>query len=868
MKRRKFESNESVFDWQRAGNRPSLLANCLRRLIALREGGLTRHWVLTAYHFGAYIARQRKTVGVKGVVIYLKGCYVLLQQVVGNQVLDNPRRLGCAISRSRSGLPRLIPVYHRKMILSGDKWTVKIWTSFFWLYRVLEFPGRLKLTSITKPFELNHLQLRRWVWWLAQFLPIFFEMIGRKGSANIVRARTRSSKKLEETSLPDGNGIPIPEYISLLIGSIFPYLTERQVKDPARRDMANSPLLKELKPSPVLISKSGPNSAKGPDEGPGPNTRTNTGAILTDIMVWLGNSKLLLSLRKLWPEAVNCAMSIIAQAEGVYREIRASDEYGKTVHEEGNSFLRLGTTPLPGFSYGYWLGKLGFLPEPAGKIRVFAMVDSLTQMLLMPLHKAIFEILKKIPQDGTHDQHAPAKKLAEYGFKHYWSYDLSAATDRFPISLQQALLGFLLGPEVARSWRSILVDREYKVPRWISEKQRVPRGTPETVHYGAGQPMGAYTSWAVFALTHHFLVQYAAYRADGKLRWFEFYALLGDDVVLANAAVAREYLSLLQEIGVEVGLAKSLISRNGTFEFAKRTYRAGVDVSGISLTMLGVSIRDATVLEELLAHCNARSLHEALRYSLRVLGYKGRALTSIRELIRRPGRLQGLSVLLSRPSSKWGLSPLAWFTQYRVDFSPPLAIGELEKLVQSLKERLCSEVERLISKRDDLLVRLSNPRVTDREQVRPSPDIRVLDYDGKPFWLPHLPDEDPLFGAPYTLNTEGYVKLTKFLTDWVVKPQVQALKKVDLSEYITDLEGWKETNLLEVGMSLDDIYKSLDRAVHDLEGVETTINKLIRDQRNTSRKMDTKIRTKAVKLWRGCRSVIAANLTEDGSKEG
>jgi len=339
-------------------------------------------------------------------------------------------------------------------------------------------------------------------------------------------------------------------------------------------------------------------------------------------------------------------------------------------------------------------------------------------------------------------------------------------------------------------------------------------------------------------------------------------------VVLANASVAREYLLLLQEIGVEVGLAKSLISRNGTFEFAKKTYRSGVDVSGISLQMIGASIKDATVLEELILHCNARGPHEALRYALRVLGYKGRAMCSIPELIRRRSRLQGLAVLFTRPTSAWGLNPLAWFTQFRVDFSPPLATEEiLRRLVDSLKERLCSEINKLIERRDTLLLRLSNPRVTDRNQVRPSPDIRVMDYDGRPFWLPHLPDELPIFGAPYTLNTFGFVKLTKFLTDWVVKPQVEALRKVDLSEYITDLEGWKEFDPINGGMSLDDVYASLNKMVDDLAVVETTINKLIRAHDEPKRAMDTKIRTKAVRLWRGCRSVIDGVLTEHGSKE-
>jgi hypothetical protein len=35
---------------------------------------------------------------------------------------------------------------------------------------------------------------------------------------------------------------------------------------------------------------------------------------------------------------------------------------------------------------------------------------------------------------------------------------------------------------------------------------------PEAVRYEVGQPMGALSSWAMLALTHHFIVQFAARR--------------------------------------------------------------------------------------------------------------------------------------------------------------------------------------------------------------------------------------------------------------------------------------------------------------------------------------------------------------------
>jgi hypothetical protein len=66
--------------------------------------------------------------------------------------------------------------------------------------------------------------------------------------------------------------------------------------------------------------------------------------------------------------------------------------------------------------------------------------------------------------------------------------------------------------------------------------------------------------------------------------------VLGDDIVLANGQVARAYLNLMREIGVGIGLAKSLVSRNGTLEFAKRFIVDGKDCSAVSLREVLTSV--------------------------------------------------------------------------------------------------------------------------------------------------------------------------------------------------------------------------------------------------------------------------------------
>ena len=62
--------------------------------------------------------------------------------------------------------------------------------------------------------------------------------------------------------------------------------------------------------------------------------------------------------------------------------------------------------------------------------------------------------------------------------------------------------------------------------------------------------MGAYSSWAMLALSHFVLVQVAALRA-GKFR-FTMRAVLGDDIVISDDAVASEYLAIMQYLGVSI----------------------------------------------------------------------------------------------------------------------------------------------------------------------------------------------------------------------------------------------------------------------------------------------------------------------------
>jgi len=97
------------------------------------------------------------------------------------------------------------------------------------------------------------------------------------------------------------------------------------------------------------------------------------------------------------------------------------------------------------------LGRLSVLAKDGGgKRRIVGVVDYWTQWALRSLHLYLFEVLRRIPQDGTFDQMAPIGPLLDYARLGYpsFSFDLSNATDRLPVALQEQILGILSGHRV------------------------------------------------------------------------------------------------------------------------------------------------------------------------------------------------------------------------------------------------------------------------------------------------------------------------------------------------------------------------------------------------------------------------------------
>lgn len=99
------------------------------------------------------------------------------------------------------------------------------------------------------------------------------------------------------------------------------------------------------------------------------------------------------------------------------------------------------------------------------------------------------------------------------------------------------------------------------------------------ISYNCGQPMGAYSSWCVFSLSHHIVCRIAKKRINNTSG---SYMILGDDIVISGNHLAREYKKIMKDLGVSLSKAKTHTSNN-MFEFAKRWYRDGVEISGIPI---------------------------------------------------------------------------------------------------------------------------------------------------------------------------------------------------------------------------------------------------------------------------------------------
>lgn len=668
--------------------------------VRLVSGSLTRSKIIQLSVFARQCVNIGSRQGRKGLVLYLKVCNTALMQALpGGFLSHSSREIGkVAVSRSRNGLPRIIPAFARREILRGNTTTIRLWLTFFGLYRILPCKGAPKFSTILDPGRVLS----------DGFLQ---ELKGFIRNSFLVELG-----KFEDVSLVD-------------IGTEVLDRPEPFVISKASSDKLEDPDMVKTQNQWKLLGKTAPQSVTAQPtafalrvhaaycwaHGEWAKTPANLlENYLREIPGGHGTTKsfwtLLLETADFWPLVK--ASHRAARLKTVY------DDKSKRLIGVKDSTAVLPNAHPTGKNAS---GRLALLEEAAGKVRVVALLDVWSQWALKPLHNWIFDLLRSIPQDGTFDQLLPVKTLLRKvgNDQTIYSYDLSAATDRLPVVIQELLLAQVFGSSFAKCWRELLVGRPY----WISSRVQRERGlATRALRYAVGQPMGGYSSWAMLALTHHLMVQFSASRAGIK-GWFTLYAVLGDDIVIANSCVAKKYRALCRLLGVEIGLNKSLVSKGRTLEFAKKLFYQGEDISGLPLKFWAAAQSSSGVACALISQVTKGTFSNAVR-SLGA-GFKvcARIADTRWELL--PRRVKALAVslthpflgsrfafktwtewVLSRTASSRGLNPdmLVWVTPYMTAVDTVLlkpAETALEDYQEDLffTEKLEDPVTRLVDAR-------------------------------------------------------------------------------------------------------------------------------------------------------------------------
>jgi len=269
--------------------------------------------------------------------------------------------------------------------------------------------------------------------------------------------------------------------------------------------------------------------------------------------------------------------------------------------------------------------------------------------VLKPFHDLLLSGLRKIPRDCTLDQRKIGPLVREKAVegKPLYSLDLTAATDRLPLSVQTAVIGCLFsgsfGPVVSKTLTDAWSTLIRGIPYMVKEKTV----SQHPIYYKVGQGMGLYTSWAALAWTNHVLVKYAAFRVG--ISFLRDYLVLGDDIIIANKAVASEYKKVLDIIGVEISLAKSVVplqSSSDGGELASRLIKGDLDYSPLPIGLLlrtdlhsKLSLVMETIRRAVGSACNALSvdrLHKSLDVGVLISAVFGKTqlrLGTARELL-------------------------------------------------------------------------------------------------------------------------------------------------------------------------------------------------------------------------------------------
>jgi hypothetical protein len=328
--------------------------------------------------------------------------------------------------------------------------------------------------------------------------------------------------------------------------------------------------------------------------------------------------------------------------------------------------------------------------------------------------------------------------------------------------------------------------------------------------------------------------------------WFLLYAVLGDDVVIADRAVAKEYLRIMKDIGVEVGLAKSLVSKDGSLEFAKRTWIRGRDATPVSLAEMLVALRSLGALGELVAK-NMKFGTLRISSVARFCGHGFRNLARLPVALGLGNRLSGLIAYLCRPGGIFPMPLEAWL----LNVAPATQEGQLIDpnrwtIARSLWSRTLLELLKRVAKFERLLYTLSTARYSDLT-IR----IKPRGSGGAQPTAKGTKLEEVKFFSESNMKFFGFdrdiVLWNEFFTEWIARPFTDGLRKPH--EVIDDRLRVLDPSILPAWNTLYDLFKEIGTCE---EGVNILPNKVEYAYRLDDEKAPS---ARLITLWRQLRKI-------------
>ena len=322
---------------------------------------------------------------------------------------------------------------------------------------------------------------------------------------------------------------------------------------------------------------------------------------------------------------------------------------------------------------GLHLARVSATMAGAGKRRLFVIANYGLQRLLRPFHDWFASVLRTLPSDGTFDQHKPILRV--FGCPFVASFDLKAATDRWPRHLMTVVMCNLFGSRLAAQ-----VTESCLGAIGVSIGPPVVKKFTTTANV-VGTLLGYHCAWPLFALSHHVVVWCAA-EAVYPGRKFTAYGILGDDVVLGDRRVAEEYRRMLALLGVKISESKSLVSDTGAFEFAKKYY-----LHSGSFDCSPVSLRACLLARSTLGLATIRNQYRVKLKSILRVGGAGYRVMSRLSPCTVKGRWSRLIIYLSYNSSFNELSLEWWFSGFTKPLNPYLKGCIVHWLLERVKPK-------------------------------------------------------------------------------------------------------------------------------------------------------------------------------------